>query len=71
MQRNEARKVDMECWKLCGHANRTEDLQHPNEFVRGNTLRFVNKLSDPELIEPLLAPVSTRTSLAGYKGYRC
>ncbi|KIW06567.1 uncharacterized protein PV09_02996 [Verruconis gallopava] len=32
------------------------DLQHPNEFIRGNTLRFVNKLSDPELIEPLLSP---------------
>jgi coatomer subunit beta len=32
------------------------DLQHPNEFIRGNTLRFVNKLHDPELVEPLLAP---------------
>ncbi|TID21416.1 Coatomer beta subunit [Venturia nashicola] len=32
------------------------DLQHPNEYIRGNTLRFLPKLSDPELIEPLLAP---------------
>lgn len=32
------------------------DLQHPNEYIRGNTLRFVPKLTDPELIEPLLAP---------------
>jgi len=33
------------------------DLQHPNEYIRGNTLRFVTKLRDAELIEPLLAPV--------------
>jgi hypothetical protein len=33
------------------------DLQHPNEYVRGNTLRFVCKLKDAELVEPLLQPV--------------
>ncbi|KXT17883.1 hypothetical protein AC579_5923 [Pseudocercospora musae] len=32
------------------------DLQHPNEYIRGNTLRFLCKLREPELIEPLLAP---------------
>jgi coatomer subunit beta len=32
------------------------DLQHANEYIRGNTLRFVTKLNDAELIEPLLAP---------------
>ncbi|KAJ9647771.1 coatomer subunit beta [Coniosporium tulheliwenetii] len=32
------------------------DLQHPNEYVRGNTLRFVCKLRDAELVEPLLQP---------------
>ena len=32
------------------------DLQHPNEYIRGNTLRFVCKLRDPELVEPLLQP---------------
>ena len=31
------------------------DLQHPNEFIRGNTLRFLCKLHEPELIEPLLS----------------
>ncbi|KAL4937024.1 hypothetical protein BDV06DRAFT_203779 [Aspergillus oleicola] len=31
------------------------DLQHPNEYVRGNTLRFLCKLREPELIEPLLS----------------
>ncbi|KAL2871997.1 coatomer subunit beta [Aspergillus lucknowensis] len=31
------------------------DLQHSNEYVRGNTLRFLCKLREPELIEPLLS----------------
>lgn len=35
------------------------DLQHPNEFVRGNTLRFLAKLKEPELIEPLLSAAQT------------
>ncbi|USW47915.1 Putative clathrin/coatomer adaptor, adaptin-like, coatomer beta subunit, armadillo-like helical [Septoria linicola] len=32
------------------------DLQHPNEYIRGNTLRFLCKLREAELMEPLLAP---------------
>lgn len=32
------------------------DLQHPNEYIRGNTLRFLNKVKDAELMEPLLQP---------------
>ncbi|KAL9094313.1 MAG: hypothetical protein Q9165_003454 [Trypethelium subeluteriae] len=32
------------------------DLQHPNEYIRGMTLRFLCKLREHELIEPLLAP---------------
>ncbi|KAF2401095.1 Coatomer, beta subunit [Trichodelitschia bisporula] len=32
------------------------DLQHPNEYIRGNTLRFLTKLREAELFEPLLAP---------------
>ena len=31
------------------------DLQHPNEYIRGNTLRFLCKLHEPELLEPLLS----------------
>ncbi|KAL9109370.1 MAG: hypothetical protein Q9227_006000 [Pyrenula ochraceoflavens] len=31
------------------------DLQHPNEYIRGNTLRFLCKLREPELIEPLMS----------------
>ena len=37
--------------------NLRNNLQHPNEFIRGSTLRFLCRLSDPELIEPLV-PVS-------------
>ncbi|KAL0472003.1 adaptin N terminal region domain-containing protein [Neurospora intermedia] len=31
------------------------DLQHPNEYIRGNTLRFLCKLREAELLEPLLS----------------
>ncbi|ESO00164.1 hypothetical protein HELRODRAFT_101151 [Helobdella robusta] len=34
-----------------------KDLQHPNEFIRGSTLRFLCKLKEPELLEPLMAPI--------------
>ncbi|KAJ1678927.1 coatomer subunit beta, partial [Spiromyces aspiralis] len=30
------------------------DLQHPNEYIRGATLRFLCKLRDPEILEPLV-----------------
>lgn len=34
-----------------------KDLQHPNEFLRGSTLRFLCKLKEPELIEPLMTSI--------------
>nr|CAB3232868.1 coatomer subunit beta-like [Phallusia mammillata] len=36
-----------------------KDLQHPNEFIRGSTLRFLCKLRQPELIEPLMPAIRT------------
>ncbi|KAK0394991.1 hypothetical protein QR680_001049 [Steinernema hermaphroditum] len=36
-----------------------KDLQHPNEFVRGATLRFLCKLKEPELLEPLMPAIRT------------
>lgn len=39
---------------MCSNGIRN-DLQHPNEYIRGNTLRFLCKLREPELIEPLLS----------------
>ena len=33
------------------------DLIHPNEYVRGATLRFLSKLKEEELIEPLVSSV--------------
>lgn len=43
------------------------DLQHANEYIRGNTLRFICKLREPELIEHLLAP--TRSCLEHRHSY--
>ncbi|XP_071042974.1 LOW QUALITY PROTEIN: coatomer subunit beta-like [Parasteatoda tepidariorum] len=34
-----------------------KDLQHPNEFIRGSTLRFLCKLKEPELLEPLMKAI--------------
>ncbi|XP_030844393.1 coatomer subunit beta [Strongylocentrotus purpuratus] len=34
-----------------------KDLQHPNEFIRGSTLRFLCKLKEAELIEPLMPAI--------------
>ncbi|CAF3966090.1 unnamed protein product [Rotaria sordida] len=36
---------------------RRKDLQHPNEFIRGSTLRFLCKLKEPELLEPLMPSI--------------
>jgi coatomer subunit beta len=33
------------------------DLTHPNEYIRGSTLRLVCKLKEPEVLEPLLPTV--------------
>lgn len=33
------------------------DLQHPNEYIRGATLRFLQKIREPELLEPLIPTV--------------
>ncbi|EDQ86533.1 uncharacterized protein MONBRDRAFT_38413 [Monosiga brevicollis MX1] len=34
-----------------------KDLMHPNEYVRGSTLRFLCKLKEPELLEPLMPTI--------------
>ncbi|CAN0208518.1 coatomer subunit beta isoform X2 [Lethenteron reissneri] len=36
-----------------------KDLQHPNEFIRGSTLRFLCKLKEAELLEPLMPAIRT------------
>jgi hypothetical protein len=33
------------------------DLQHPNEYIRGSTLRFLQKIREPELLEPLVPTI--------------
>ena len=46
----------LECTKidLCIYL---QDLQHPNEYIRGCTLRFLCKLKEPELLEPLMPTI--------------
>eukprot|EP00033_Pygsuia_biforma_P002544 GCRY01002815.1.p1 GENE.GCRY01002815.1~~GCRY01002815.1.p1 ORF type:complete len:953 (+),score=322.44 GCRY01002815.1:219-3077(+) len=34
-----------------------EDLKHPNEYIRGATLRFLAKLKEPEILESLVQAV--------------
>lgn len=31
--------------------------QHPNEYIRGSTLRFLQKIKEPELLEPLIPTI--------------
>ncbi|KAJ2611652.1 coatomer subunit beta [Coemansia sp. RSA 1365] len=33
------------------------DLQHPNEYIRGGMLRFLSRLREAELLEPLIGPM--------------
>lgn len=33
------------------------DLQHPNEYIRGSTLRFLQKIKEQEILEPLIPTV--------------
>ncbi|KAH6555339.1 hypothetical protein KP509_1Z263900 [Ceratopteris richardii] len=37
--------------------NLRNNLQHPNEYIRGVTLRFLSRLNEAELIEPLIPSV--------------
>ena len=37
--------------------NLRRDLIHPNEYVRGSTMRFLSKLDNPSLIESLIEPI--------------
>jgi len=34
-----------------------KDLEHPNEYIRGSTLRFLCKLKESELLEPLMPAI--------------
>lgn len=40
-----------------GIISTSQDLQHPNEFIRGSTLRFLCKLKESELLEPLMPAI--------------
>ncbi|CUG86806.1 coatamer beta subunit, putative [Bodo saltans] len=38
------------------------DLQHPNEYIRGVTLRFLSKLKERDILEPLISSVVANLS---------
>lgn len=38
------------------------DLQHPNEYIRGVTLRFLCKLKERDILEPLISSVAANLS---------
>ncbi|KAI8920089.1 adaptin N terminal region-domain-containing protein [Powellomyces hirtus] len=50
-------KLKQEMVLVCN--NLRNDLLHPNEFIRGSTLRFLCKLREAELLEPLIPAVRT------------
>ncbi|KAI8824581.1 adaptin N terminal region-domain-containing protein [Fimicolochytrium jonesii] len=52
-----AGKLKQEMVLVCN--NLRNDLLHPNEFIRGSTLRFLCKLREAELLEPLIPAVRT------------
>merc|ERR1712176_1566934 len=37
--------------------NLRNNLQHPNEYIRGVTLRFLCRITEPELLEPLVPSI--------------
>lgn len=38
--------------------NIRNDLNHPNEYIRGSTLRFLTKIKDQEILEPLIPVIN-------------
>jgi len=52
---DEARKLLPEMILVCNAL--LKDLHHPNEFVRGSMLRFLCKLKEPELLDPLIPAI--------------
>lgn len=58
---DESGKLKQEMILVCNAIR--NDLQHPNEYIRGATLRFLQKISEPELLEPLVP--TARACLVG------
>jgi coatomer subunit beta len=54
-KKDKAGKLLPEMYLICNFLRK--DLSHFNEYVRGATLRFICKLHEPELLEPLIQPI--------------
>ncbi|KIM19845.1 hypothetical protein M408DRAFT_334243 [Serendipita vermifera MAFF 305830] len=64
-KKDEQGKLRQEMILVCNAIR--NDLQHPNEYIRGATLRFLQKIKEPELLEPLIP--SCRTCLEHRHSY--
>lgn len=51
----------------CISCRRVDFQQHPNEYIRGATLRFLQKIKEPELLEPLIP--TCRSCLVRTRGF--
>eukprot|EP01080_Neovahlkampfia_damariscottae_P004160 gene4160-7470_t len=54
-KKDKSGKLLPEMYLICNFLRK--DLSHFNEYVRGATLRFICKLHEPELLEPLIQPI--------------
>lgn len=54
-KKDEQGKLKQEMILVCNAIR--NDLQHPNEYIRGATLRFLQKIKEQELLEPLIPTV--------------
>lgn len=52
---DEQGKLRQEMILVCNYIR--NDLQHPNEYIRGSTLRFIEKIREAELLEPLVPSI--------------
>ncbi|KAJ5072027.1 coatomer subunit beta [Anaeramoeba ignava] len=48
-------KLRSEMYLICNYLR--NDINHPNEFIRGSTLRFLCKIHEPEIVEPLISSI--------------
>ena len=44
-------------WQILICQNLRNNLQHPNEFLRGVTLRFLCRIREEEILEPLIPSI--------------
>ena len=51
------RKRESVCLQILICQNLRNNLQHPNEYIRGVTLRFLCRIREEEILEPLIPSI--------------